>query len=227
MRLVLQGFDSLEIGKGKILVLEVRNPILFSRFCQSFSSNKGEFAVEPYSLWEDGERIGNREKFLFVADPFNLPWDMKGSVAFLHKQVENVLMEDEGTRLLIDEINERMRSWCFRGSYMLHADYAFKAEWDIKKYLKAFAFGVDYNEADKLLDNLIKFLNFAADAHVQDVIAFVNLCNFLAENEMEELFEHAFFLDLPLVLLEGNAKDYSFANCMHYRIDQELVGEYM
>lgn len=228
MKMVFQGLeDAFLIEKGIPFILEVNNPVLFARLCQSFEGNEGEFAVEPYTLWEGDERVSPKDKFLFVANVFDLPWDTRGSASAVHKQIESILFESEEIRLAIEQLNASIRKRCFEGSYAFHADYAFGEEWDLKRYLKAFAFDVDYNKEEPLLDNLIKFLSYIADIRFRGILVFVNLCSFLAERELEELLEHSFFLGLPLVLLESDTKSYQFSRGIHYRIDQELLGEYI
>ena len=92
----------------------------------------------------------------------------------------------------------------------LQSDYAFEVQWEMRKYLKAFDFGVEIDPSDKLLDNLIKFLKFASDAAFGKQLVFVNLKNFLTGEEVEEFYRQAIFSKLHVLLLENAPYDATY-----------------
>lgn len=76
MKMQFSGFENLiNIACEKISVLEIDNKVLFTRVCQSLVSQQGEFAIEPYLLWDDaGTAMKAKDAFLMLPDPLNLPW---------------------------------------------------------------------------------------------------------------------------------------------------------
>ena len=75
MKLILSGFpEALDLGSDAVSVLEIHNRTLFSRVCQSLFSELDDEALEPYAFWDDDERRSSRNQFLFVFNPFALPW---------------------------------------------------------------------------------------------------------------------------------------------------------
>lgn len=228
MKVVFSGLeDAFELVPSVPFVLEIQNPTLFSRMCQSFAGNEGEFSVEPYTLWEGEEQLKTRDVFLPVYDVFTLPWDARVLGSLLHKRIETMLFDDEDVRLVLEGLNEQIMQRLFEISIFLHSDYAFASEWDVKKYMKAFSYGVEYNVDDTLFDSLIKFLGYARDMQFKGTLVFLNLSNFLTNKEYQSVLDKVFFEDLSVILLENNFA-YTFdGNFIHYRIDQEFVGEYI
>ena len=81
MKFKLAGFEGcVELGDGAA-VLEAHDERLFSRICASLYSERGGEALEPFLLWDDeGDEKSARNAFLFVANPFDLPWDDRGGI---------------------------------------------------------------------------------------------------------------------------------------------------
>ena len=89
--------------------------------------------------------------------------------------------------------------------------------------MKAFDFGVDYDVNDSLLDKCIKFLSYVSDSGFSATLVFVNLKPFFGLNELDQLYEHAFFLGLSVMLIENVASDYLELREEKYIIDQDLL----
>ena len=105
----------------------------------------------------------------------------------------------------------------------LQSDYAFEVQWEMRKYLKAFDFGVEVDPFDALLDNLIKFLKFASDAAFEKQLVFVNLKNFLEPDEVQEFYRQAVFLELNVLLLENVPDDAVFEYERKMCIDKDFL----
>ncbi len=228
MNIVFQGIEhALVVEHGRALVVEVQNPVLLARLCQSLDSNEGELAVEPYTLWEGETAVAPRGVFVSVFDPFNLPWERREVCAPFSKRMETALSESDELALALEELNAKLRTLCFEGSIMLDADYEFGVEWDIKRYLKAFSFRAAYNKDDRLFDNIILFLRFVKDMGFDGVMIFVNLQNFLSEKDYVGVLEEVFLRDLKVIFLENRVRGQIDTMVAHYRVDLEFVGEYV
>ena len=193
----------LDIAPGFPTVLEVQNPTLFGRVCQSLMGGEGEGAIEPYSIWdEDLNEINSAEAFLVVANPFCLPWDDRAITGALHGLVEKRIFEDFEARESIERLAQTLNREINRFGHEVEGDYGFTVEWDIRRYLKSFGFKPATNDASSLLDNLILFLQTCFDVHLNKAILFVNVKLFLSEIDLSELYRQAFFLKSKLFLLE-------------------------
>ena len=91
MKLILSGFpEALDLGSDAVSVLEIHNRTLFSRVCQSLFSELDDEALEPYAFWDDDERRSSRNQFLFVFNPFALPWSERVLIGEVLQRVEGM-----------------------------------------------------------------------------------------------------------------------------------------
>ncbi len=225
MKIRFEGMEkSITVGKEAVASLVIENKVLFTRICQSLVSNLGQQAVEPYAVWDDEDRlVKQRDLFTIVVDPFNLPWDKRAFAGKLLEKLEGFLLEDDEARYALESLNESVRSCVAGVSLRMQSDYAFGSEWDAKRYLKAFGYGVDYSIDDPLFDSVIKFLAYAADMSYAGILVFVNLSAFLLDRQLREVMEQGIFLDLRLLFID-NARTSFFSGIeLKYVIDQDLL----
>lgn len=225
MKLRLAGFTQyLEIKPGSVAVLEVSDRILFSRVTQSLLSEQGELSVEPFFLLDDDmEEISPRNAFLFIFNPFDLPWSERTLLGKVFDQMEDMLLLQDDERQGLESAGRVLSDKVLALSHQFRSEYSFEIEWDIRKYTKAFDFGVDVDPSDPLLDNLIKFLNLACDASFDRVLVFVNLKNFLALDDLKEFYRHVVFSERKVLLLENAQDEAIFEEELKMFIDQDLL----
>ena len=224
MRLVFTGLESpVWIERGFPSVLQVENQALFTRICTSLKSGEGRFALEPYTLWEDEAEAKPASAFMFIADPFDLPWGDRALIGAVVKRYESALLQDDGIRCDIERLNSRLASSFLSLGVDLHGDYSFGIEWDIQRYMKAFGFGPDCSGSERFLDTLIEFLSIGLDAHCEKVFAFVNLKTFLTKNELIALYEHVFFTKSRVLLLENKRDRIAYSHERKTTIDLQFL----
>lgn len=224
MNLQLNGFEQhLALNNEAISVLEVHNRKLFARICQSLESEMDAEALEPYALWDEDRLCSSRNRFLFVFNPFDLPWSERTLMSKVFERIETTMMEDDDIRQDIELMGRALSNKIAALGLSLQSEYAFEVQWEMRKYLKAFAFGVESNPSDTLLDNLMRFFTFASDAGLEKQLVFVNLKNFLLQNEVQELYNQAFFLKLHVLLLENTPDESSYEYERKMVIDQDLL----
>lgn len=225
MKLLFSGFEeAIEIDQQRVALLEVENKVLFSRICQSLLSELGETSLEPYSLWSDTDvKMKPVDSFLLVMNPFDLPWQHKALAGKLYARLEKILLEDEEARREIEGLCQQLSSRVLSLGFQLQSDYAFAIEWEMRKYLRSFGFGVDANIENRLLDNLIKFLALAADVSFDKVLVFVNIKAFLTEKELKEFYSQVVFFNLKVLLLESQNDVTRFEQERKMLIDQHFL----
>ena len=225
MKLCFSGFGSpLLVDDAAVSVLEVQNRALFARVCGSLVSGLGVDAVEPYSLWGDDDvEMKAGAQFLVVASPLELPWDDKALSGGLAARFEHMAFEDEGVRHDIEDAFALLRSRLSQVALGFDSDYAFGVDWELKRYLRTYGFGVELADDEPLIDKLIKFLMLAKDASLKKALLFVNLKLFLAETELERFFEQAFFSRLSVLLIENTCDGSCHSRERKYTIDQDLL----
>lgn len=207
-----------------VSVLEVHSRPLFARLCMSLASELGADAVEPYTVWDaQGDELKPVGRFLMVGSPFELPWDDKSLVGGLAARVEQLVFEDEVGRGEIEETFALLRSKLSQLALALESDYFFGVDWELKRYLRTYGFGIELVDDEPLIDKVIKFLMLAKDASLQKALMFVNLKLFLSENELKQFYEQAFFSGLSILLLEAIPDATCYDVERKYIIDQDLL----
>jgi CRISPR-associated protein Csn2 len=206
MKIVFSGLEhSIVVSAEYARTVEVENKTLFSRICGSLLSCKGNDATEPYSIWsDDGHEISPTTAFLPISDPFMLPWDSKDLDGHLYERIEDLLLENENTRMSVEQINDELNSCLLQLTHQINGDYAFGVEWNLKRYLKAFSFSIARSNESSLLENLNIFIDFCADMFLKRVLLFINLKEFLSEKEFRSFLDHLFFHKLAAVFLESS-----------------------
>lgn len=224
MKLVFSGFENpLELGAGETSVLEIENGALFARVAGSLKSCCGHYALEPYSFWDEEREVVPKDAFMFISDPLSLPWDDRTFLSAVIKKVEREFLEDEDLRMEVEETEGALRRKLELLDMGFNADIGFALEWDLKRYLKLLGFGIAFQEEKTFLDNLLNFLSYVLDAGCKKVICFVNLKTFLTKNELEQLYEHIFFLKLKVLLLENKHDNSSYEHERKMAIDLQFL----
>lgn len=224
MRLVFSGFENpLELEAGEVSVFEIENGALFARVAASLKLGCGRYALEPYSFWDEEREIMPKDALMLISDPLSLPWDDKGFLSVVVKQIEREFLEDEDLRTEVEETEGVLRRKLELLGMGFNADIGFALEWDLKRYLKFLGFGIAFQEEKTFLDNLLNFLSYALDAGCKKVICFVNLKTFLTKKELEQLYEHIFFLKLKVLLLENKHDNSSYEHERKMAIDLQFL----
>lgn len=220
----MAGFpEYLLLDEEAVSVFEIHDRTLFARICQSLESELDEEALEPYVLWDGEDRRSSKNRFLFVFNPFDLPWAERALIGEVLERIEGMFMNEDDIRQEIElagrVLSDRVASLGLR----LRSDYTFEVQWEMRKYLKAFDFGVEVDSSDPLLENLIKFLKFASDAAFDRQLVFVNLKSFLPRDEVQEFYRQAVFSELNVLLLENAPDDARYEYERKMSIDEDLL----
>lgn len=225
MRISFAGMDApVEVRERGATVLRVLNQRLYARVCESLVSQKGDGAVEPYSIWgDDGCEISPANALLVVANPLDLPWKHRSMMGRLYSSLEAELLGDEGMRRELQEFRVALESSVHKLGFQLNADYGFAVEWSLGSYLKAFSYEVDLTGASTLLDKLICFADFVADVMVGKVLVFINLGTFLTENDLLRLNDRLFFHGIGALILENRTFGLDGSVALEYVVDRDFV----
>lgn len=212
------------VDDAAVTVLEVHNKAFFARICQSLASQRGSDAIEPHTFWDEAGKEWKASNCLLVVDtPLDLPWDDRALAGGLANRMAELTHEDADVRQGVEDAFALLQSRLRQVAIMLDSEYAFEVDWELKKYLRTYGFGVELDEDEPLIDKLIKFLMLAKDASLDKAIAFVNLKLFLTKNELEQFYEQAFFAELRLLLVENVEDAITYKRERKLVIDQDFI----
>ena len=224
MKLVFQGFENpILLGLESVTEFAVENKVLFSRVVQALCSEEGQFATEPYQLFEeDNTPVKPKGAFIVVQTPFALPWEDKCLFGAFYDRFATELHDDDHLAMAIGQFALELHKSIARAGFAFSADYAFSSQWDLRKYLKTFGYKIDLDPSASLLDNLIMFLSLAADVHCKKPFAFLNLETFLDEKDLKTFCEQAVFYGATVLLLENKPSEYCFSNLRKQLVDLQF-----
>lgn len=205
MKIVFSGLDtSIDILPGRASTLEIKNHTLFARVCRTFVGAQKSSQFEPFTVWsDDGEELSYASSILVASDPLRLPWDCSELSGKLLPKMEALLMEDEDNRLMFEEYGLLLNGFAERLAYQVEGEYGFAVEWDIKRYLKTFGFGIERGEDLPYIDSLNMFIDFAHDMNLKKVLVFINLRTFLGEDDFDSFLERVFFHKTSVLMIEN------------------------
>lgn len=224
MKLVFSGLEHpIELAAGKTTVLQVENAALFARIARSLQSKQGRYAAEPYTFWDGENEVKPASAFMLITDVMCLPWDERSFVAAVTKRIEREFLEDEELRMQVEAAERVLQETLGSINFGFNADFGFRLEWNLRRYLKFMGFGAAVQEEKSLLDNLLNFLSFVLDAGCKKTIVFVNLKTFLTENELKTLYDHVFFLKLSILLLENKKDSMTYEHESKLTVDLQFL----
>lgn len=228
MKICFSGFSRpISIVSNGVTVFELHNRALFSRVCTSLSSELGCDALEPYTLWDDGdERLSDSGQLFIVGNPFDLPWGHRLLYGPMLAKMNTMISERDAIAHALEGHFRSLEQEIAGLALQLQSDYRFDIEWDIKRHLKTFGFKVDASNGDPLLENLIKFVLFLRDIDFSIPAVFFNLKTFLAEKELVLLYEQAVFSGIRLLLIEGIPDERILNHETKYIIDQDFLEQW-
>lgn len=215
---------SLVVSSNQVTVVEVLLPRMFTRMCAAFLQlNQGEF-IESFCVFnERDEEISPADAYLPVFNPFDLPWGDRGLAKGFIQRFDRLLREDEGRYSEILTLVEEISNHLSECSLELQGMYNFESDVAIESLLKFYNFKPDRDIAESHIDNLIRFLQYVSDSHCGKALVFFDFKKFFNEDELDLLYEQAFFYQIPIIMLESVKDERSFVRERKLLIDQDLL----
>jgi|GEM_PF-4421350 CRISPR-associated protein, csn2 family len=191
MKIRFSGLSKIiDLKKGHPFFVCVENHHLYARFIYSLLSKAGEESPEPYTLWNDNdERIQPKNCFLWVTDPFHLPFENKLLMGEVLNGIANSIDDGFETQEEFKDITRQLYKLFLLETYQYKGNYAISPDVDIHKILKLMSFSPDTSWDNNFLDELTNFIHIARDAALIQPIVFVGICSFLTVKEIELLLE--------------------------------------
>lgn len=205
MRLRLLRLDlDLVLDVGSVTTLCVADKTLFTRIVESLLSEQGEYAKEPYLLFDDNDKRTSTKRRLLILNALpSIPLNDRTLLSKLAKRVREMSEVDSGIYEDIATFSAKLNTAIEEASGFLRGEYGFATDWDIEAYLKAFSFLPQTSTDYSLLDNCMRLVEMIADIEPNMPLVMVNAKAFFTTEELVELFERTVFSGVRLLLLES------------------------
>ncbi len=191
--------DSLE---NMITVFSVENPIAFREMAGDFWRQlQGQEG--GWILSEGGEQVSIAKKVMGVINPFLLECNDKKVLNKLYADLSETARESffEETAQLNGNIVSYIENLTQNVQYQLDMGL----ELDVTALLKAYNVRIQ-TEHETLTESIIEYLRVLQQICNIHFFLFVNLKQYVTEQEIQEIYEYSFYNKIELFLLEGNYK---------------------
>ena len=204
MRLVFRKFErSLSLKTDAVNVVRVEDPALFARCALSLAQGFPDDSLEPaYFFTDDNKEVKANKVLYFAGDLLFLNLNDKRIVTQALKFIVTRMVEEGSSLNSLERLNLEMESVLEDQFLQMQADYCVTEEWDATKYLKMLGFGIDDSSDRTLFEKLLHFLRLMTDLFPDQVIAFVNLPNYLTAEQYNVFCEQVASLQLCVLSYE-------------------------
>lgn len=183
-----------------ILTIEIENKNYFYRFVNDlFSISLGEVNENIYCFDDKNNEINLSNKVKLFVNYFDFDFNSKKYVSEIYKYLDTVFGEQEKNEII--QINKKLVKYINKGlnktdvPLKINNDFTFES---ILKYVK-----VSIDNKNSLLDNLFLIIDLECILKVNNIIFFVNLKQYLNDNELIELYKYSLYNNIKIVLIDS------------------------
>lgn len=193
-----EGNMNLELEENKVLVITIENTMMYIKFISDLSAqSKGEPGL--VCLSKDDKAISISRSAEVIFNPFSIDINNKKVITKLYQELRNIsdgTFQEQQYKINADIIEylDILTNHC---TYYLNYDLQIEPEALFKLYNVKL---VDHT--DSFLEQLIHYLRVMNQLGGIHNFFFINLKDYLEENELEVLYEFARYEKIDLILLE-------------------------
>lgn len=218
MNMKVDFFDnSISISNEFVNVIEIENKKYFYRFINALN----DIAINGFSdeiLFFDNTEKNMNGKVKLIIDYFNFGFDAKGYDKEINKLVNNLINEEEKNNL-ISQYNKIKKIY---NRILNNIDLPLSIENDIniENITKMIKIGI--KSSNELLDNLFLLIDLEKILKTNCIIFFVNLKQYLNDNELIELYKYSIYNQVNIILVDSQAYGCTIEYEKKLIIDQNL-----
>lgn len=200
MKIVHRGYNlAFSIEENQVIVLSVENPRAYAELLQDIW-NQSQGGEGGFILSEKEKVLKISKEVECIFNPFALECNDRKIVTHLYQQMkeqaDNFLMEE--TMQINTEINRFLDTLIFQIPFVLKHNQ----EFDILNLFKLYEVKFD-SDVDTVLERIIEYLRVMSKICGIVLYVFVGLKHYLNPNELNELYQFAFYEKIKLILLES------------------------
>lgn len=181
-------------------VIVIENPIMFRSFIEEFinqcSGEEGRFLLS-----ENENEIDISKNVELIIDYFALEFNQKKILTKVYNYLRD-LSQQENYYLKTNELQIKIFQYLEELASSSEYPLVHSAEVDIISIFKAAEIKLEINH-ETLLEKLINYINIMQEFCGIFCIVFVNLKSYLTEEELKQLYTHASYRKVHIILLEG------------------------
>ena len=191
--------NDIEINNEYINVLEIENKKVFFRLINDLNQICNGNVVEEIKVFADNKEINITNKINVICDYFNI--DFSKYLLSINKFiVENLKDNSDKTLLLLyKKLIEKYNSIISTVDLPVNVNNDITFE-SLTKLLK-----IKVNYKSSILENIFMMIEIEKSLKLSRFIVFVNLKQYLDENELKELYKYSIYNNVNIILIDSQS----------------------
>ncbi len=220
MKLYIKYIDNnLEINSNEIQSVEIENKRYFYRIVDDLYTIYNGNIVEDISLLDDNNNeINYLNKFKIFVNYFDFGLNSKKYSNDILKCITNNI-SDENKDLLTKQYNKIVNIY---KNILNDVDLPLLIDSEINIDNVTKLMKININTSKDLLSNLFILIDSENLFQTKNILIFINLKQYLTNNELEELYKYSAYNEIPLLLIDSQSYGTTLNNEKKLIIDENL-----
>ena len=220
MKLCIKYIDNnLEINSNEIQSVEIENKRYFYRIVDDLYTIYNGNIVEDISLLDDNNKeINYLNKFKIFVNYFDFGLNSKKYSNDILKYITNNI-SDENKDLLTKQYNKIVNIY---KNILNDVDLPLLIDSEINIDNVTKLMKININTSKDLLSNLFILIDSENLFQTKNILIFINLKQYLTNNELEELYKYSAYNEIPLLLIDSQSYGTTLNNEKKLIIDENL-----
>lgn len=209
---------TINFRKEEINVLEIENKKMFFRFVNDLYRLKNGEIVEELIFYDSNYEEINMRSFQIITNYFDLELDSKKLLTDCNKLMLEKLDDNDINELskIYKKVISKMSDILSKSELPLILENEFNPD-IFFKIIKT-----TIKRENELLSNILNLIDIKRLLRNQQIIIFVNLKEYLSNQEIAELYKYAIYNEVSIILIDSK----SYGPCLKYEnkliIDENL-----
>lgn len=220
MKLSIKYIDNnIDFDNSYINCLEIENKNYFYKIVNDINSISNGNILEDVIFSDDEyKELNLSNKINMVFDYFNFDFNSKKIISIINKKInDNISVEDKEN---LSKLYNKIRKIYLPILNDMDLNIDINNDFDLDSIIKLL--NVSIKPKDNLLDNLFLLVDIEKELSINKIIVFVNLKQYLNNNELIELYKYLLYNNVVVLLIDSQ----SYGVCNEYEkkliIDDEL-----
>ena len=184
---------------GYINNIEVENKKYFFRIINNLLLINDEYNDEILFFDDNYKEINLTNKLNIIIDYFNIDFNNKKYLTEVNKLFIEQLTEDN--RKKINNEYKKIVSSLKTILNKIDIPITINEELDITSLLKMFKLSI--NSKDEIIEKLLLLIDIEKMFHVNKLLVFVNLKQYLSKEELKELYKYSIYNNVKILLIDS------------------------
>lgn len=201
-----------------VSVIETSSPKIFSNIIYDILNQS--LPAKELAIF-DNDKLLKANDILLISDFINIDLSAKSILSKIYKYIGDYISIDIEKKIVFEKLVKTFNIDIYSIINDIDIDFEFNECTDIKDVFSMMKLK-PLIEEDNLLSKLLQYLNICAEMRLYKLVFLVNIKSYLSVEELKQLYKHAFYKNLSLLLLENTHKNILLNNEQKVFIDEDF-----